>query len=147
MRNSDRKPTINRSNSIRNLLSLACACLVLAACETNQSGMSSTGTTAASSKSGGHLIVHRSATYGGGFLTLTLDGTQVANVELGRTYDAYVSPGRHVLTAVPTPNLPSQQPSSVTFTVENGKTYSFIARRQDGSVVLVRDLGAVRTYE
>lgn len=139
---------MNRTNSIRNLLSLACACLVLAACETNQSGMSNAGTSAASNKSGARLIVHRSPTYGTGFLTLTLDGKQVANVDLGQTYDAYVSPGRHVLTAVPTPNLPSQAPASVTFTVENGQTYSFIARRPDGSsVVLVRDLGAVRTYE
>ena len=83
----------------------------------------------------------------GFFLTLTLDGKQVANVALGRTYDAYVSPGQHVLTAVHTPNISAQIPASVTFTAENGKTYSFIAQWQDDDVVLVRDLGAVRTYE
>jgi len=93
------------------------------------------------------LIVHRSPTFGSGFLTLTLDGTQVANVALGRTYDAYVSPGKHVLTAVHTPNISAQIPASVTFTAEIGKTVSYIAQWQDDVVVLVRDLGAVRTYE
>ena len=133
---------MNRTNSVRNLLGLACACLVLAACETNQSGASTSqtsGTTAASSKSGGHLIVHRLPTVDAALLTLTLDGAQVANLELGRTYDAYVSPGRHVLTAVPTPNLSDQAPASVTFTVENGKTYSFTARRRGDNVVLVKE--------
>jgi hypothetical protein len=138
---------MNRTNSIKNLFGVACACLALAACETNQSGTSTTGTSAASSKSGGRLIVHRSPTFGGGFLTLTLDGTQVANVALNRTYDAPVSPGRHVLTAVHTPNITGQIPASVTFTVENGKTYSFIGQWQDSDVILVRDLGAVRTHE
>ena len=138
---------MNPTKSIKNLLGVVCACLALAACTTNQSGTSSTGTSAASSTSGGRLIVHRSATFGGGFLTLTLDGKQIANVQLGQTYDASVAPGRRVLTAVHTPNLSAQIPASVTFTVEAGKTYSFIGQWQDADVVLVRDLGAVRTYE
>ena len=138
---------MNRTKSIKNLLGVVCACLALAACTTNQSGTSSTGTSAASSTSGGRLIVHRSADFGGGFLTLTLDGKQIANLQLGQTYDASVAPGRRVLTAVHTPNLENQIPASVTFTVEAGKTYSFIGRWQDADVVLVRDLGAVRTYE
>ena len=138
---------MNRTKSIKNLLGLACACLALAACTTNQSGTSTTGTSAATSTSGGRLIVHRSPTFGSGFLTLTLDGTQVANVALGRTYDAYVSPGQHVLTGVHTTNISAQIPASVTFTAEIGKTVSYIAQWQDDVVVLVRDLGAVRTYE
>ena len=138
---------MNRTKSIKNLLGVACACLALAACTTDQSGTSSTGTSAASSASGARLIVHRTASFGGGFLTLTLDGTQVANVALGKTYDAPVSPGKHVLTAVHTPNISAQIPASVTFTAETGKTYSFIAQWQDEDVILVRDLGAVRTYE
>ncbi len=95
---------MNRTKSIKKLFSVACACLALAACATNQSGTSSasaSGTGAASNSSSARLIVHRSPTFGGGFLTLTLDGTQVANVGLNRTYDAYVSPGQRVLTAVP----------------------------------------------
>lgn len=138
---------MNRTKSIKNLLGVACACLALAACATDQSGTSSTGTSAASSGSGARLIVHRSPTFGGGFLTLTLDGTQVANVEIGKTYDAPVSPGKHVLTAVHTPNISAQIPASVTFTAEKGKTYSFIAQWQDKDVILVRDLGAVRAHE
>lgn len=138
---------MNRIKSIRKLFSVACACLALAACETNQSGTSTTATTTASSAGGARLIVHRTASFGGGFLTLTLDGTQVANVSLGKTYDAPVSPGKHVLTAVHTPNISAQIPASVTFTAETGKTYSFIARWRDEDVILVRDLGSVRAHE
>ena len=138
---------MNQIKSIKNLLSVACACLVLAACETNQPAMSNAGTPAASSASGARLIVHRTASFGGGFLTLTLDGKQVANVQLGQVYDAPVSPGKHVLTAVHTPNISAQIPASVTFTAETGKTYSFIAQWQDSDLILVKDLGAVRTHE
>jgi len=99
---------MNPTKFIKNLLGVACACLALAACTTEQSGTSSTGPSAASSGSGARLIVHRTASFGGGFLTLTLDGTQVANVSLGQTYDAPVSPGKHVLTAVHTPNISAQ---------------------------------------
>ena len=138
---------MNRTKSIKSLLGVASACLALAACTTNQSGTSSTATSAATSASDARLIVHRTASFGGGFLTLTLDGKQVANVQLGQTYDSNVSPGKHVLTAVHTPNISAQIPASVTFTAEKGKTYSFIAKWQDSNVILVRDLGATRTYE
>src|SRR5262245_50734186 len=138
---------MNRTKSIKNLLGVASACLALAACTTNQSGTSSTGTSAASSGSGARLIVHRTASFGGGFLTLTLDGKQVANVDLGQTYDAPVSPGQHVLTAVHTPNISAQIPAKVTFTAEKGKTSSYIAQWQDSNVILVKDLGAARGYE
>jgi len=138
---------MNRNISIKNLLGVVCTCLALAACETNQSGTSSAGMAAASSTNGARLIVHRTASFGGGFLTLTLDGKQLANVQLGQTYDAPVSPGKHVLTAVHTPNISAQIPASVTFTAETGKTYSFIAQWQDSDLILVRDLGATRTHE
>jgi hypothetical protein len=138
---------MNRIKSIKNLLGVACACLALAACATDQSGTSTTGTSAASNTSEARLIVHRSPTFGGGFLTLTLDGKQVANVEISRTYDAYVSPGKHVLTAVHTPNISAQIPASVTFTAEKGKTYSFIAQWQDKDLILVRDLGSVQLHQ
>jgi len=138
---------MNRIKSIKNLFSVACACLVLAACETNQPAMSNAGTSAASSASGARLVVNRTASFGGGFLTLTLDGKQVANVQLGQVYDAPVSPGKHTLTAVHTPNISAQIPASVTFTAEKGKTYSFIAQWQDEDVILVRNLGAAVTHK
>ena len=138
---------MNRTKSVKNLFSVACACLALAACTTNQSGTSTAATSTASSTSGARLIVHRTPTFGDFILTLTLDGKQVANVALGRTYDAYIPPGQHVLTAVQSPNISAQIPASVTFTAEVGKTYSFIGQWQDSDVILVRDLGAVRTYE
>ena len=133
---------MDRTSSITKILIVICACLVLVACGTDQSGMSSTGasgTAVAASKSGGHLIVHRAANLGAFIVTLTLDGKPLARVELDGTYEGYLTPGRHVLTAVPTPNRVDQAPASVTLMVENGKTYSFTADWQADTLILTRD--------
>ena len=134
---------MNRYNSIRNLLIVVCGCLLLPACETNQSGMSnapSSGTSVASSKNGGHLIVQREANLGGDLLLdLSVDGKHLANVELGSTYDGYLTPGQHVVTALPRPNRVDQAPASVTLTVVNGGFYHLTARWQDDHVILKKD--------
>jgi len=94
MQNIQRSQTMNRQNSIRNLIGLACACLVLAVCQTN----------AADSKTGGHLIVHRIANFGEDLvLTLSVDGAHLADVAENSSYDGYLPPGRHVLTPMAAP--------------------------------------------
>ena len=55
----------------RTLMILACACLALSACETTPSGASN----AASSQSGGRLVVHRQADLGVD-LVLSIDGKE-----------------------------------------------------------------------
>ncbi len=128
MQNIERNQTANRQNSIRNLIGLICACLVLAVCQTN----------AADSKTGGHLIVHRIANFGEDLvLTLSVDGAHLADVGDGATYDGYLPPGRHVLTPMAAPGGGDQTPTPLT--VEEGQTYSYTARREGSNVVLSKD--------
>ncbi|PYJ43665.1 MAG: hypothetical protein DME86_02335 [Verrucomicrobia bacterium] len=130
MQNIQRSQTMNRQNSIRNLIGLACACLVLAVCQTN----------AADSKTGGHLIVHRIANFGEDLvLTLSVDGAHLADVTENSTYDGYLPPGRHVLIPMAAPGGDDQTPTPLTLTVEEGKTYSYTARWQGSNVVLSKD--------
>jgi hypothetical protein len=121
---------MNRQNSIRNLIGLACACLVLAVCQTN----------AADSKTGGHLIVHRIANFGEDLvLTLSVDGAHLADVGDGSTYDGYLPPGQHVLTPMAGPGRGDQTPTPLTLTIKEGQTYSYTARWEGGNVVLSKD--------
>ena len=121
---------MNRQNSIRNLIGLACAGLVLAVCQTY----------AADSKTGGHLIVHRIANFGEDLvLTLSVDGAHLADVGDGATYDGYLPPGRHVLTPMAAPGGDDQTPTPLTLTVEEGQTYSYTAGWEGSNVVLSKD--------
>ena len=90
------------------------------------------------SKSGGHLVVNRAANLGTG-LILSVDGARVADVRVGDTYNGYLTPGRHVVTAIPVPNDVNQAAASATLSVASGQTYSFTAARQGDLVVLVKD--------
>jgi hypothetical protein len=135
------KPTMNRYQFSRNLMGIACACLVLAACETNQPGGTNgqpNQTSAGSNKSGGHLIVHRAANLGTG-LILSVDGARVAEIRVGDSYDGYLTAGRHIVSAIPAPNEVNQVATSVTLAVENGQTYSFTASRRGDQVILTKD--------
>ena len=129
---------MNRYQFSRKLLGVACVCLFLAACETNQSGGTNMHAGAMSNQSGGRLIVHRAPNMGAG-LILSVDGVRVATIRYGNTYDGYLTPGRHVVSAVPAPNQVRQAPASVTLTVENGQTYSYTASRQGDFVVFTKD--------
>jgi hypothetical protein len=123
----------------RNLLGVACACLALASCQTNQpTGTQGTEMSTASNKSGGHFILHRQADLGIG-LVLQIDGGEKQTVRVADTFDTYLAPGQHVISVIPSPNEQNQAASTATLMVENGKTYSFTAIRQGGNVVLVKD--------
>ena len=82
--------------------------------------------------------MHRAANLGTG-LILSVDGARVAEVRVGDTYDGYLTPGRHVVTAMPVPNDVNQAAASVTLVVTSGQTYSFTAARQGDLVVLTKD--------
>src|SRR5882724_8075203 len=106
----------------RKLISLACACVVLVGCATNQAGSgSSAGRAAAatSSKDSGHLIVNRIANFGTDLdLLLSVDGAALARVTEGQNYDGYLPPGRHVLSAIAEPNGTGQSPSKMIVTIQ-----------------------------
>src|SRR4029453_11700686 len=90
-----------------------------------------------SSTDSGRLVVQRSPGFGDKeFLRLSIDG-EVHNIPPGSRYDQTISAGQHVLTVDTQTNR--RQPTSVSLTVEPGKTYAFTATRgSDEGVSLMR---------
>ena len=126
---------MKKYNPTNYILTLASACLLLAGCATNQT----TSAMSAQSSKGGHLIVHRVANFGTDLsLTLSVDGAQIADLSEGRTYDGYLPPGQHVLSAIASPSR-GLTPSQTTVNIKKGGTYSYTAVWQGSRLVLVRN--------
>jgi hypothetical protein len=124
---------VKKHNSIIQILSLACAFLIIAGCATQPRA-----STAAPPNSG-HLLVYRGAKFGYRLnLVLSLDGKDVASLTEGQTYDGYLPAGHHVLGVRVTPSTAGARPARKTVTVEAGQTYSYTAVLSGGHLVLVR---------
>ena len=82
----------------------------------------------------------------GNFLIVNLhiDGVAVAAITYGRTYEGFLSPGRHVLSMLPTPNPKFLNPSTMILDVRSGETYSFTAQGYSGYLILVAPGGPER---
>src|SRR5205814_6801200 len=81
----------------------------------------------ASRQNGGHLIIRRSASFGTRLsLAVSIDGTQVAQVTQGRTYNGYLTPGSHVVSVIVSPN--GQTSASKSIMIVQGQTYRFTAQ-------------------
>src|SRR5260370_19403908 len=90
---------MKKYNSLTHILGLACACLILIGCATNQA-------TAPIPANSGHLIVTRVANFGTDLsLVVSVDGKDVGSFTEARSYSGYLSPGQHVLIARVDPNL------------------------------------------
>jgi hypothetical protein len=128
---------------IINILSLACAGLVLIGCETTQSGASS-----APPPNSGRLLVNRVANFGSDLsLVLSVDGKDVGSFPEGRSYSGYLPAGQHVIVAQIDPNQTGASPARKTLNVQAGQTYSFTAGLSGGNMTLVRNKGqTVPTY-
>jgi hypothetical protein len=84
---------------------------------------------------GGRLIVLRAPNFGSNLaLNVKIDGRTAANIVPGRSYDQFVTEGRHILTVSVASNY---QPTSMVLNVRRGQTYVFTATRQNTGVVLV----------
>ena len=83
------------------------------------------------------LIVRRVADLGN-FLViqLSVDGVPVALIGYGRAYEGFLTPGRHVLSLLPTPNPKWPTPWQMTLDVRSGQTYTFTAMGDSGYLVL-----------
>jgi hypothetical protein len=96
--------------------------------------------TFAGEKPGGHLIVDRVANFGSDLsLSLSIDGSEVANLVEGQNYDGYLSPGKHIITAVVSPNRDDSHPGNATIEVKDGETYSFTAVWQGDDLGLIKN--------
>ena len=121
---------MKNKNSIIHLIEVACACLILLGPALIFAG----------DNSGGHIMVNRVANFGTDLsLSVSVDGSEVANLPDGRSYDGYLPPGKHVISAVVSPNLNDSHPGNVTINVTQGGTYSFTAVWQGQDLALVNN--------
>ena len=115
------------------ILTLACAAIVLASCETT-----GTGAAAAAPPNSGHVLIYRVANFGSGLgLVVSVDGKNVGSFSEGNNYSGYLPAGQHVLTVRAEPTDPNRRPGQKTLTVVAGKTYVYTAAWSGGKLVLV----------
>jgi len=83
------------------------------------------------------LIVYRDPSLGTFLIAhLHVDGVPVAVIGYGRTYEGFLSPGRHVLSVLPTPDPTWPTPSAMILDVRSGQTYSFTLIGDSGYLIL-----------
>jgi hypothetical protein len=88
-------------------------------------------------KGAARLIVRRDPGLGNFVIAhLRVDGVLVAVIGYGRTYEGFLSPGRHVLSLLPTPNPKWPTPSAMILDVQSGQTYVFTAIGDSGHLIL-----------
>jgi hypothetical protein len=96
--------------------------------------------TSSSAAQGGRLLVKRVANFGDRVsLSFSIDGKEVARLGEGQSYDGYLSPGRHLISATVVPNLVYSPIWRKEVSVRSGQTYSFTAIWQGQNMVLVKD--------
>jgi hypothetical protein len=84
------------------------------------------------------LIVSRDPALGNFVIAhFQVDGVPVAAIAYGRTYEGFLSPGRHVLSLLPTPNPKWRTPSAMVLDARSGQTYSFTLIGDSGYLILL----------
>jgi hypothetical protein len=95
---------------------------------------------ATSAADGGRLVLRRSPTLGRNVsISLTIDGKPAGTLGWGRTYDRYLTPGRHILAASPNRSRGGWQG---TLNVNRGETYSYTASYNVSKLVLTQVSGS-----
>ena len=90
---------------------------------------------ATSAADGGRLVIRRSPLLGDNVsIAIFINGKPAGSMR-GRTYDRYITPGRHTLTASPDR---AQGKWQGTLDVRVGETYSYTASSNNDKVVLTR---------
>ena len=98
------------------------------------------GVTSSLAAEGGRLMVKRVANFGDRVsLSLSIDGKEVGRFGEGQSYNGYLSPGRHIISATVVPNLVYSPVWRTEVSVQSGQTYSFTAIWQGEKMVLVKD--------
>jgi hypothetical protein len=129
---------MKRYSSIVNILSLTCACLVVAGCTTGP------GTASAPPPNSARVLIYRVANFGENLgLVVSVDGKDVGTFSEGQNYSGYLPAGQHVITVRTDPHQPGVRPGRKSLTVRAGQTYSFTAAYSGGNLVLVRNQGQI----
>ena len=125
---------MKKYGSISYILSLACAGVILSACETT--GPNAVATPPPNS---GHILIYRVANFGTDLsLVVSVDGKDVGSFTEGNNYDGYLPAGQHRLTVRVDPNRTGAGPGRKTLAVQAGQTYVYTAAWSGGNLQLVR---------
>lgn len=123
---------MKKYNSVIQILSFACVCLIGA-------GSAIQSADASAPENSGHLLIYRGAKFGYRLnLLLSVDGKDLASLTEGQTYDGYLPAGQHELVARVTPRSANVNPARHTLTIEPGHTYSYTAVLSGKNLVLVK---------
>lgn len=134
--------------SNRNALILMTACLLFLGPYATSQAMSSDAQSRRADAAGsavvqpvdraGRLIVCRDPALGNFLIAhLDVDGVPVATIPYGRSYEGFLSPGRHVLSMLPTPNPAWRTAPAMILDVRSGQTYTFTAIGDSGYLILL----------
>jgi len=122
---------MKKYSSIINILSLACALLVVAGCTTGP------GAATAPPPNSGRVLIYRVANFGEDLgLVVSVDGKDVGTFTQGSNYSGYLPAGQHQITIRVDPNRGNIRPGKTTLTVQAGKTYSYTAAWSQGGEAL-----------
>jgi len=122
------------------LLIVTLVCAGLAGCETT--GTAGPGAPASAAAPAGQgaasLVIRRTPNLGtASFLDIKVDGARVGSIGVGETYRGRLSPGQHTVSVIIRPNQMFLSPTTKTFTVAAGQTYTMTAAWQGQTVVLL----------
>jgi len=122
-------------NPIIYILSLACAGLILNACETTGPGAAT-----APPPNSGRVLIYRVANYGTDLsMVVSVDGKDVGSFTEGNNYAGFLPAGQHHLTVRVDPNRTGARPGRSTVNVRAGQTYSYTAAWSGGNLKLIRN--------
>ena len=89
---------------------------------------------------GGRLIIKRAPDLGNlAWVDVKIDGATAAGILWAQSYDAPIPTGRHVIEIRLAPTYYTYSPSALIVDVQPGQTYSFMAMKRDGALVLARN--------
>jgi len=84
------------------------------------------------------LVIRRDPALGNFLIAhLRVDGVLVGVFGYGRTYEGFLSPGRHVLSLLATPNPKWPTPLGMVLDARSGQTYNFTAIGDSGYLILL----------
>ena len=128
-------PTMKAYNPIIYILSLACAGLIMSACETTGPGAAS-----APPPNSGRVQIYRVANFGTDLsMVVSVDGRDVGSFTEGNNYSGYLPAGQHHITVRVDPNRTGARSGRSTLMVRPGQSYSYTAAWYGGNLKLLRN--------
>jgi hypothetical protein len=120
----------------------ACVGLLLIFCTAaSHAAPNKTDAGAQSGEAGSSIVITRNGSVGSGvFVTVSIDGQRAKTLMQGSRYRGTLSPGKHVISVMPDPNVTGQRENRVEVMAEKGKAYSFSAAHDKaGNLVLLKN--------